>query len=176
MGQKVSRVLGILFVVFTTAEFFNPQLFGQSIRGSYTTSADVALRSGPGMNYPVVATLPKGIRINVIAREGYWLKVESKHGGAPGYIDEQFALPDNAAQNTAPSLSSTGIAGAYQTLVDVDLRQGPGTKYPVVTKLPSGVKVNVVRAEGEWLRVESKHGGKPGYVEKRFVERLTDRY
>jgi len=29
----------------------------------------------------------------------------------------------------------------------------------------------VVRAEGDWLKVESKRGGKPGYIEKRDVER-----
>jgi uncharacterized protein YraI len=58
--------------------------------------------------------------------------------------------------------------------VDVDLRQGPGASYPVVARLSSGIKVNVVRAEGDWLRVESKHGGKPGYLERRFVERWTE--
>jgi uncharacterized protein YraI len=58
--------------------------------------------------------------------------------------------------------------------VDVDLRQGPGATYPVVARLPSGIKVHVTRAEGDWLRIESKHGGKPGYLEKKFVERWTE--
>jgi hypothetical protein len=47
--------------------------------------------------------------------------------------------------------------------------------YPVVANLPSGIEVNVVRAEGDWLRIESKKGAKPGYLEKRSVERSTDR-
>jgi hypothetical protein len=34
------------------------------------------------------------------------------------------------------------------------------------------LKVNVVRAEGDWLRVESKKGGKPGYLEK--ISRAVD--
>jgi uncharacterized protein YgiM (DUF1202 family) len=67
------------------------------------------------------------------------------------------------------------VAGAYKTLKDVDLRKGPGTKYKVVTKLPAGLKVNVVRAEGDWLRVESKKGGKPGYLERKSVERWTEK-
>ena len=37
------------------------------------------------------------------------------------------------------------------------------------------MKINVVRAEGDWLRVESKKGGKPGYLEKKSVERVTDK-
>ena len=156
-----------------------PEVAGaqQTIHERYMTTADVALRAGPGMNYSVITTLPKGIAINVVGREGYWLKVESKHGGKPGYIDEQFAQPERAAQTT-PTNPSPGnsFAGAYRTIKDADLREGPGSKYPVVAKLPSDIRVNVVRAEGDWLRVVSKHGGKPGYVEKRVVEPWNDHY
>jgi uncharacterized protein YraI len=79
------------------------------------------------MKYPVVTTLPKGTNINVVGREGYWLKVESKHGGQPGYV-------------AAPKVTTTPVAGAYKTIKDVDLRQGPGAKYPVVAKIPSGIQ------------------------------------
>ncbi len=164
----------IALVLLLVFGFYGNQASAQSIRGSYTTTADVPLRSGPGMNYPVITTLPKGININVAAREGYWLKVESKHGGKAGYIDEQFAQPGAPVQSTAPNVPSPSVAGPYRALRDIDLRQGPGTNYPVVAKIPSGIKVNVVRAEGDWLRVESKKGAKPGYVEKRSVERWTD--
>jgi D-alanyl-D-alanine carboxypeptidase len=150
-------------------------LFAQAAKGSYTTTADVPLRSGPGSNYEAITTLPKGIQINVVGKEGYWLKVESKHGGKPGYIDEQFAARDGATNAAPAKTPATTIAGPYRTLRDIDLRQGPGTKYPTVAKVPADVKVNVVRAEGDWLRVESKKGGKPGYLDKRDVERWQDR-
>lgn len=150
-------------------------LYAQATKGSYMTTADVPLRSGPGSNYEVITTLPNGIQINVVGKEGYWLKVESKHGGKPGYIDEQFAKPNapvKAAQAKAPT---TSVAGPYRTVREIELREGPGTKYSTVARLPADITVNVVRAEGEWLRVESKKGGKPGYVDKRDVERLWDR-
>ena len=154
------------------ASALSPVPLQAAISGTYITTADVSLRSGPGVSYPVLTTLPKGIKIKVVGREDYWLKVESKHGDAPGYIDEQFAAPEGS---TEPSTTTPPPpTGAYRTLVDVELRQGPGASYPVVARLPSGIKVNVVRAEGDWLRVESKHGGKPGYLERRFVERWTE--
>ena len=53
-----------------------------------------SFKSRPGSNYQAITTLPKGVKINVIGRDGYWLKVESKHGGRPGYVDEQFARPE----------------------------------------------------------------------------------
>lgn len=166
------RLLTIGAFLCVAKALLAPSLEAAAVSGTYITTADVSLRSGPGVSYSVVTTLPKGIKINVVGRQGYWLKVESKHGGAPGYIDEQFAAPAGSAQNS--TTKKPQLTGAYRTLVDVDLRQGPGAKYPVVARLPSGIKVNVVGAEGDWLRVESKHSGKPGYLERRFVERWTE--
>jgi uncharacterized protein YraI len=159
------------FIFLLALGFYAEPILAQSIKGTYTTTTDVPLRSGPGMNYGVITTIPKGITINVVAREGYWLKVESTHGGQPGYVDEQFTEPVGTPQAAEPKRKSVSVAGPYRTLNDVDLRQGPGTNYPVVAKIPSHMRVNVVRAEGDWLRVESKRGAKPGYLEKRSVER-----
>ena len=156
-----------------------PLASAQSVKGSYETTADVPLREGPGNFHKIITTLPKGILINVVGKEGYWLKVESKHGGKPGYIDEQFARPAVAATApaTAPAAQSpiTAVAGPYRTLREIDLRETPSANARVVTRLPADIKVNVIRSEGDWLRVESKNGGKPGYVDKRDVERWKDR-
>ena len=165
----------IFLAVFFAVSAPSVALYAQATKGSYTTTSDVPLRSGPGSNYEVITTLPKGIQINVAGKEGYWLKVESKHGGKPGYIDEQFATRDVTTKTTQAKSQTTNVAGAYRTVREIELRQGPGTKYPTVAKIPADIKVNVVRAEGDWLRVESKKGGKPGYVDKRDVERWTNR-
>jgi uncharacterized protein YraI len=175
MRQKlVSR--GIIFLLAILAvSALSGALYAQASKGSYTTTAEVALRSGPGSNHEVITTLPKGIQINVVGKEGYWLKVESKHGGKPGYIDEKFAKPNAPVKTAQAKATTTSVAGPYRTLREIELRQGPGTKYPSVAKIPADITVNVVRAEGDWLRVESKKGGKPGYLEKRDVERSRDR-
>jgi len=178
MWKKFLSLAAFLVGLLSLPSLSTDAVYAQSTRGTYTTTADVPLRAGPGTNHPVITTLPKGIQINVVGKEGYWLKVESKHGDKPGYIDEKFAHRETTAQTAPPSpkaATPASTAGAYRTIKDVELREGPGTKYKVVTKLPAGLKVNVVRAEGDWLRVESKKGGKPGYLEKKSVERWTDK-
>ena len=175
MRQSILLRHSAALIFLLAMGFYAEPILAQSTKGTYSTTADVPLRSGPGMNYEVIATLPKGITVNVVAREGYWLKVESMHGGKAGYIDEQFAQPASAVQSTSPKGPTPSVAGLYRTLSDIELRAGPGMNYPVVANLPSGIKVNVVRAEGDWLRIESKNGAKPGYLEKRSVERSTDR-
>lgn len=175
MRQILASRWKVFLSVVLAVSALGGALYAQATKGSYTTTADVPLRSGPGSNHDVITTLPKGIQINVVGKQGYWLKVESKHGGKPGYIDEQFATRDATTKPAQAKASPTWVAGPYRTLREIDLRQGPGTKYPTVTKIPADIKVNVTRVEGDWLRVESKKGGKPGYLEKRDVERLRDR-
>jgi len=174
MWKTFLPVIAFLVSLLSVPSISRDAVYAQTTRGTYTTTAEVPLRAGPGSNHPVITTLPKGMKINVVGKEGYWLKVESKHGDKPGYIDEQFARLETTTKKAAPKPASTrSAAGAYKTLKEVDLREGPGTKYKTVAKLPAGMKVNVVRAEGDWLRVESKKGGKPGYLEKKSVARST---
>ncbi len=158
-----------------TGMFSADPVQAQQYKGSYETTADVPLREGAGNFHKVITILPKGIQINVVGKEGFWLQVESKHGGKPGYIDEQFARARNRGRGARRSIPITSVAGPYRTLREQDLRETPSTNARVVTRLPADIKVNVIRSEGDWLRVESQKGGKPGYLDKRDVERWKDR-
>jgi len=67
---------------------------GTRSTNKYQTVADTPLRSGPGLQYPVVTDLTKGTHINVVDQENGWLRVESKQEGRkPGYIDASYARP-----------------------------------------------------------------------------------
>jgi uncharacterized protein YgiM (DUF1202 family) len=169
IAESSSLLLALVFLFSTGAAA------SQSTPETYVTTTNVNVRKGPGTSYEVVTTVPKGVKVNVVGREGAWLKVESKHGNKPGYIHGQYvrSLQDQPSAQT-PS-AATSVAGPYRTLRETDLREGPGLQHRIAAKLPADVKVNVLRAEGDWLRVESKRGNKPGYVEKRDVERWVDR-
>ena len=176
-GVSASTVL-VSLVLALIGVPVSHQVSAQQIKGTYEITADVPLREGPGNYHKVVTTLPKGIQVNVVGKEGFWLKVESKHGGKPGYVDEQFARP--ATPVTTPAApggpaSFSSVAGPYRTLREIDLRETPSATSRVVARLPADIQVNVIRSEGDWLRVESNRGGKPGYVDRRDVERWKDR-
>ncbi|HEY6198987.1 MAG TPA: SH3 domain-containing protein [Candidatus Binatia bacterium] len=131
----------------------------------YTTIQDVKVRSGPGTRYKIIAEIKADTRVNVAGQQGDWLRVVSKHGRPPGYIDQRFAKP--AGLDFAPK-SPRGI---YTTTADISVRQGPGLHYKSVAKIDKDTQVTVVGAEGDWLKVQSKHGNPPGYIEKRYAER-----
>jgi uncharacterized protein YgiM (DUF1202 family) len=136
----------------------------------YITTGDVKVRSGPGTQHKTVAEVKKGTRVNVAGREGKWLRIISKQGNPPGYIDERFAQPTGEQPKAAP-----GVQGSYTTTADTYVRKGPGLEYGIITKIPEGTKVHVVGGESGWLKVESKYGKPPGYIDKSYVERLPDR-
>lgn len=133
----------------------------------YETTADVKVRSGPGNQYKAVADIKAGTKVNAAATDGEWLKIVSKVGNPPGYIPERYAKPTG----TPITKKSFFGAGSYTATADTPVREGPGSHYKAVAKITKGMKVQVVDAEGGWLKVQSKHGNPPGYIEKRFAER-----
>ena len=162
-SMLVAMVFGLLV--------FAGGVFAQDVAGPYTTTAEVQVRNGPGNDYAVIATIPKDTKINVAGRTGQWLRVESKLGRQPGYIQEQFARPlSSPTANTVGSMSAT--AGTYTTTTTVNLREGPGTQHKVLRTIPGGVTIHVVRSEGDWLRVESRLGNPPGYIHKNYARRM----
>ncbi len=178
MIQSAKQCLKSFFVSLPllAAMMLSPTVtLAQTVPGTYVTTADVKLRKGPGTTYEVITTIPKDVNVNVVGKEGAWLRIESKHGGKPGYISEHYARPLATQKFAQEQTSPQSVAGAYRTLRETELREGPAVTSRIITKLPANIKLNVVRSEGDWLRVVSKHGGKPGYVEKRAVERWRDR-
>ena len=133
----------------------------------YETTDNVKVRSGPGTQYRVVAEIKSGTKVNVAASDRGWLKVISKRGNPPGYIPERSARPTGAPVKRRSSF----VEGAYTATTDTPVREGPGLHYKSVAKITKGMKVQVVDAEGDWLKVRSKHGNPPGYIEKRSAER-----
>ena len=132
---------------------------------AYVTTSDVNVRSGPGAEYQVITAIKSGTKLHVVSRDGEWLKIISKHGNPPGYILDRFARPLEDEPGATP------VAGTYVTTTEVNVRSGPGTQYDVVARIPKDTKIQVVGTEGDWLKVQSKHGNPPGYIFGRYAHR-----
>jgi hypothetical protein len=76
----------------------------------------------------------------------------------------QDALPPPPPPPGAP-VAPQGAAGGPPPAVvgtNVNLRQGPGTNYTVITLIPAGTPVNVSGCNAGWCQVSS--GGQNGYI------------
>jgi N-acetylmuramoyl-L-alanine amidase len=138
------------------------------VAGPYVTTEETKVRRGPGSNYESVATIPKDTKVHVVGSEGGWLKVESKHGKPPGYIVETHAVRSGGGGTRE---TARFVPGPYITTEEIGVRSGPGTNYEVVAVIPDNTKIHVVDSQGDWLKVQSKHGNPPGYIPARSARR-----
>lgn len=127
----------------------------------YITVENTRVRTGPGSQFHGIAEIPANARVHAVGRDGDWLLIVSKKGNAPGYIEIGAVRPATTGDHEpAP------VTAAYETVVDTQVRSGPGYHHPVLAQVKKGTKLTVIGKETGWLRVESKRGNPPGYVDQ----------
>lgn len=145
----------------------------------YVTVENTKVRTGPGTQFRPVADIPRNARVQVVGRDGDWVLIVSKKGNAPGYVELASVQPATGEDDkTATPEAATKVEGKYETIVDTQVRSGPGPQHSVLAQIKKGTKLNVVNEDSGWLRVESKSGKPPGYVDAslaRPVENVQSR-
>jgi len=73
------------------------------------TKSTLRLRSGPGTNYNIEASLSHGTKVTIISQDGEWVKVKTE-GGMEGYLQKAKLVPESefsyqipGGEITAPS-------------------------------------------------------------------------
>ena len=79
IGRKLARSLLLAVVASGTGV-----CLAQVIEEVWVNRPQVQIRSGKGAAFPVVATAAKGSKLQVVAKEDRWLKVQ--FNGAEGYV------------------------------------------------------------------------------------------
>ena len=128
----------------------------------FVTTENTRVRSGPGPQFKVIAQIRPNSKVQVVARDGDWLLIVSKVGNPPGYIDINSV---KTATGEEKESTSPPVEGKYETIADTYVRGGPSVGHPVLADVKKGTIVNVVGEENGWLKVESKTGKPPGYVD-----------
>lgn len=137
----------------------------------YETVDNAKIHTGPGSQFRVIGEIPPKAKVQVVGRDGDWMLIVSKKGNAPGYIEIGAVKPATGEeQETAPV-----VTGMYEVLEDTQVRSGPGSDYPVVANIKKGIKINVVDEKSGWLKVESKRGNPPGFVEASLAKPIESR-
>jgi uncharacterized protein YgiM (DUF1202 family) len=137
----------------------------------YTTTENTKVRAGPGPQFRTIGEIKREAKVQVVGRDGDWVLIVSKKGNPPGFIELASVEPSINTTPIEPSRSSekqqssASVAGRYESLVDTRVHSGPGLHYPVLAEIKKGTKLNVVDEERDWLKVESRRGNKPGYVQ-----------
>jgi uncharacterized protein YgiM (DUF1202 family) len=127
----------------------------------FVTTENTRVRTGPGTQFRTIAQIKQNARVQAVGRDGEWLLIVSKVGNPPGYIEMNSVKPATGDEKE----STPPVEGKYEATADTHVRNGPGIGYPVVAEMKKGTAFEVVGEDKGWLKVESKHGNPPGYVD-----------
>ena len=101
------------------------------------------LRAAPGLNGPIIAALPVGMRLTLLGGpadvDGYsWYEVESLDQALSGWVAGDFL--------TAPAAAATLMPGdaVVVTIADLNFRERPGVDAPVRTTLDLGTVGEII--------------------------------
>ena len=150
------------------------------------------VRSGPGMEYPVVVAIGNGNYVQVIGRDAAstWIKVVT-HTGHQGWLNSIYTtmtVPLSAIPAVAvPPIPATPIepaqpvqpiepsgATAVVTTGMLNVRSGPSMAYTVVSYLPYGQTVGVLgrAANSAWIKVHTPAGA-TGWINSEYTQMNT---
>jgi uncharacterized protein YgiM (DUF1202 family) len=137
----------------------------------YITVAATKVRTGPGAQFRATGEVPLRAKVHVVGRDGDWVLIVSKKGNIPGFI-ELAAVKPGEGEESGSGIPTVG--GKYEVLAKTRLHSGPGLHYPVVAEIAKGTIINVVEEDKGWIKVESKRGKQPGYVDATLAKPAAD--
>ncbi len=125
----------------------------------YTTGSGVNLRTGPGTDYEVVASVSSGTELARSAITGNWSEVT--YEGQICYVNNSL-ITTEAPEGTEDAETTdaedytvtTTDATTVYVISDVNLRSGPGTSYDVVTTATAGTVLTCTGTTGSWSQIE----------------------
>lgn len=141
----------------------------------YVTIENTKLRSGPGPQFRAIADIPANAKIHIVGRDGDWALLISKKGNPPGFV-ELAAIRPGEVETAKPEFGEARrVEGKFTVVADTQVRSGPGLHFPSLAEIAKGTTINVVEEEKGWLKVESRRGNKPGYIDVTLAKPLGDK-
>ncbi len=95
------------------------------------------VRSGAGIQYPIMDSLDSDAKVEVLKRSGEWYQI--RMDSLAGFIPQDGLILENC----------TGIATD-----SLNVQGGAGTQYPIIASLDSDTRVEVLEISGEWYRIQ----------------------
>lgn len=128
-----------------------------------TASTRLNVRSSPSTASTVLSGLNRGTYVTVVGKEGNWYRVEYA-SGRYGWSHGDYVEPVSVRSATVSAEGSR-----------LNIRNGPGTSYTVLSQFADGTSVRVLASSGGWAKV--LYGGtKIGYVSETYLRYPSSGY
>lgn len=167
------RIQLLIAVLVALALVFQPATAQQHPQTTHTLN----VRSGPGLDYPVIAQLAPHTPLVVEARGRArdWVLVHTLDRRARGWVANQYvSYPAGAGPDTVP-VSPEIIGGRTSAELSgvpvLVLRRGPGTDFDIAGEVPVGSYffLTARTADGAWLLAVTLERDQRGWLPARAI-------
>lgn len=124
-----------------------------------TASVSLNIRSGKGISYKKLGSIPTGKTVTVTDISSGWGKVT--YNGVTGYSSMKYLK----------KVSSSTTSYTHKTTANLNMRSGRGTKYKIKLTIPKGTKLKVTDISGSWGKTTYKNT--TGYINTNYLSKLT---
>lgn len=128
------------------------------------------VRSGVGTGYSVIGKVYKGDEFNLLESKSGWYKI--KYRGKDGWVSGSYIAKKQSSGNNSTNGGTSSNIKKGKSTANLNMRNGAGTSYRVITTLPKGTTFDIESLKGEWYTIMYK--GRRGYVHKGYVRELSN--
>lgn len=131
--------------------------------GAVKVAEDANLRSGPGTNYDVIATVTAGTELTRTGTSGGWTRVT--YSGRDVFISTNLLEGENASNTGTGGDDTASFTVTFTVTVTgngVRIRSGPGTGYSQLGAVNSGTILTATGESDGWYQVS--YNGQTGYI------------
>ncbi|WP_308493243.1 SH3 domain-containing protein [Microbacterium terrisoli] len=120
------------------------------------------LRSSASLSAKILTVIPRGGKVTVVKKSGSWSEV--KYGTRTGWVA-------NAYLTTSAPKSTTTTTTTRKTTAALNLRSSASLSAKILTVIPRGGTVTVLKTSGSWSQV--KYGTRTGWVANAYLTTST---
>src|SRR5450432_1986729 len=148
-GFLMKRIMMVLLLIAVLGAAALPTFAQAPSPVASVNTGSLNVRTGPGMQFGSIATLPFGFGVNMVARntQGNWILIALTNGET-GWVNIQFlftqfsthSLPVSDVAVPATATPTAVVTGALSLI----LYSGPSDLNPVVATIPLNTKVTLL--------------------------------
>lgn len=161
--RKIIMLLCLMLLIGITTPLEITVSAEQSIK---IGSDNVNIRKGPGLSYPIVATVNKGEQFPYITEKDDWIEIKLDNGNK-GWIANWLVVKDSSRENNS-SLKQGKYSNAIVIADGLRVRKGPDTSNQVIGTLQKGTSFTIISVNGNWIQLKTPYGD--GWVSSDFVK------
>jgi len=154
--SKLHKTITLLCALAGVSAALTCAAYAGELGTATVNASSLNMRSGPSVTSSKISSISYGKEVDVNYGEGDWYNVD--YNGKNGFVFADYlTFPEGGGAQTA-TVSASG---------SLNLRDGPGTAYSVITKIPGGTQVNILRTDGGWAYIS--YGSLNGYCSEEYL-------